>query len=197
MTSEEKREKQRASSAKYRATHPDRVKASKAAFRAANPNYNRAAFAKWKAAHPEMAGVREARFRAAHPERVAQIGAKCRAEHPGTRREWRAANPERVKAMRARWAKAHPEQIRAKGHRRRVLLREGIVETFLDTEIFERDGWTCGICLESIDQQLRYPHSMSVSLDHVVPIAKGGHHTRVNVQAAHFGCNSGKRDQTA
>lgn len=57
------------------------------------------------------------------------------------------------------------------------------------SDIYERDGWRCGICSKKINQDLAYPHQMSVSLDHVIPLSKGGGHLRNNVQAAHLKCN--------
>ena len=39
-------------------------------------------------------------------------------------------------------------------------------------------------------------HPLSRSLDHVVPLSRGGAPlARENLRAAHFGCNSGKRDR--
>lgn len=50
----------------------------------------------------------------------------------------------------------------------------------------------CGICTGGIDQSLSYPHPMSVSLDHIVPLSMGGDDVRENVQAAHLRCNQSK-----
>ena len=58
--------------------------------------------------------------------------------------------------------------------------------------IFERDGWLCQICGEEVDRDLTWPHPRSVSLDHIVALARGGTHTEDNVQCAHLGCNSRK-----
>lgn len=59
-------------------------------------------------------------------------------------------------------------------------------------EIFERDKWICGICGEKIDKTLNYPDKMSATLDHIIPLSKGGTHTRENVQASHGVCNFSK-----
>lgn len=56
-------------------------------------------------------------------------------------------------------------------------------------EVFHRDGWACGICGESVDPTIAWPHPESASLDHVVPMAKGGPHLAGNVQCAHLRCN--------
>lgn len=81
--------------------------------------------------------------------------------------------------------------------RRRARLREAFVEDFTREEIYERDGWICGICEEPIDQSLSYPDPMSASLDHVMPLARGGEHSRANAQAAHLRCNVRKKDSVA
>lgn len=70
-------------------------------------------------------------------------------------------------------------------------------ESFSPRAVFDRDGWVCGICCGSIDPEVRYPDPLSVSLDHVVPLSKGGHHTRANTQAAHLKCNVDKGDSIA
>lgn len=37
---------------------------------------------------------------------------------------------------------------------------------------------------------------MSASVDHIVPLSRGGEHSMANVQCAHLSCNSSKGDQT-
>jgi 5-methylcytosine-specific restriction endonuclease McrA len=56
--------------------------------------------------------------------------------------------------------------------------------------VYRRDGWVCGICREPVDPELESPHLMAASLDHVIPLCRGGTHTYDNVQLAHFLCNS-------
>ncbi len=64
-------------------------------------------------------------------------------------------------------------------------------------EVFERDGWVCGICGQLIDPVLKWPEPRSASLDHVLPLAAGGEHTRANTQAAHLICNIRKGARTS
>ncbi len=35
--------------------------------------------------------------------------------------------------------------------------------------VAQRDGWLCWRCKQPIDPTLRYPHKMSVTLEHVLP----------------------------
>lgn len=57
-------------------------------------------------------------------------------------------------------------------------------------DIYERDNWVCQICGEPVDKYLRWPHPLSASLDHIVPLSKGGQHVESNVQLAHYRCNT-------
>lgn len=86
---------------------------------------------------------------------------------------------------------------RARKHRRRARERAGEAERFSGVEIFQRDGWRCGICHRHVDRRLRHPHQMSASIDHIVPISEGGHHVRRNVQCAHLKCNVAKGTKAA
>lgn len=78
---------------------------------------------------------------------------------------------------------------------RRTRLREAFVEAFDRLEIFERDGWICQICSEPVDRGARFPDPNSPSLDHIIPIARGGKHSRANAQTACLGCNVRKGDR--
>ena len=65
-------------------------------------------------------------------------------------------------------------------------------EHIVRREIFDNCHWLCGICRQPVDKNLKYPHPMSASLDHIIPLSKGGKHSKDNVQLAHFSCNSKK-----
>lgn len=76
-----------------------------------------------------------------------------------------------------------------KGHRGRAH-RYGVEFIwFKDQEIFDRDGWRCGICGGHVDPAVRWPDPWSASLDHIVPMSLGGPHRPDNVQCAHLRCN--------
>lgn len=55
---------------------------------------------------------------------------------------------------------------------------------------------TCGICGHPVDFSLKPPHPMSATIDHIIPIAKGGHPSDIsNLQLAHWTCNRQKSDK--
>ena len=72
---------------------------------------------------------------------------------------------------------------------RRARQRAATVEPFFPSEVYERDGWICQLCDLPIDREAVKPHPLSPSIDHIIPIARGGEHSLRNVQAAHLGCN--------
>jgi 5-methylcytosine-specific restriction endonuclease McrA len=74
-------------------------------------------------------------------------------------------------------------------HARRVRLGDATIESFDPREVYNRDGWVCGLCGEPVDSQIKFPDPMCSSLDHVIPLVAGGEHSRANTQLAHWYCN--------
>lgn len=54
----------------------------------------------------------------------------------------------------------------------------------------------CGICGKPVDKKLKFPHPLSPSIDHIIPVDKGGHPSDIsNLQLAHLTCNRQKSDK--
>lgn len=54
----------------------------------------------------------------------------------------------------------------------------------------------CGICGKPVDFSYKYPHPLSPCVDHIIPVAKGGHPSDLeNLQLAHWTCNRQKSDK--
>lgn len=85
-----------------------------------------------------------------------------------------------------------PRLERDRLRRRRKITRNKAIEKIVDVHIYARDNWVCQICGEHVNEHIEWPDPMSSSLDHIIPISKGGEHIKVNVQLAHLGCNSRK-----
>ena len=88
------------------------------------------------------------------------------------------------------------ERSRGFMHERRARMRNNAWERFNPIDVYERDGWLCGICGDAVDRLAKAPDPLSVSLDHIVPVSLGGPHTRENTRCSHLGCNArrGNRD---
>lgn len=90
---------------------------------------------------------------------------------------------------------AYDEKRRAADQRRRARKRNARVETFTRADLAERDGWHCQLCDEPIDPDIAWPDPLSPSVDHVIPLARGGEHSLANTQLAHLVCNTRKGDK--
>ena len=56
----------------------------------------------------------------------------------------------------------------------------------------------CAICGKPVDFKLKFPHPNSATIDHIIPVSKGGHPSDIdNLQLAHLQCNRAKADKTA
>lgn len=54
----------------------------------------------------------------------------------------------------------------------------------------------CWICGKPVDPALKSPHPLSKTVDHKVPVAKGGHPSAIeNLALAHRACNRAKSDK--
>lgn len=67
---------------------------------------------------------------------------------------------------------------------------------YSDREIFERDDWICQICFVRIDRAVSRTHPDGATIDHVIPLSKGGADEPGNVVAAHWRCNRDKGNRT-
>jgi 5-methylcytosine-specific restriction endonuclease McrA len=60
---------------------------------------------------------------------------------------------------------------------------------------YSRLKMPCGICFQDIDYSLAHPDPMSIVVDHVVPLGRGGADDASNCQPAHRSCNRTKSDR--
>lgn len=92
---------------------------------------------------------------------------------------------------------AWTESRKANYHKRRAQKLTTQVEDLRPIDIYERDIWLCGLCSTPVDPESAWPDPMSPSLDHIVPLSKGGAHTYENTQLAHLTCNVSKGNRVA
>ena len=54
----------------------------------------------------------------------------------------------------------------------------------------------CGICGQPVNKKLKFPHPLSPTVDHIIPVNKGGDPLDIgNMQLAHWICNRQKSDK--
>ena len=63
-------------------------------------------------------------------------------------------------------------------------------------EVILKTQTVCGICGKPVDFSYKYPHPLSPTVDHIIPVSKGGHPSDLaNLQLAHRCCNRQKSDK--
>jgi 5-methylcytosine-specific restriction endonuclease McrA len=113
-----------------------------------------------------------------------RAGTKCCCENHG-QIHWNRKSRAEGRQKNAPW----DERRKAHYHKRRALKLQLPADDIRPGDVYERDGWACNICSEPVDRDLSWPDPMSPSLDHVLPLSLGGHHTMENVALAHLSCN--------
>ena len=180
-------EKCKVKAAKYYAANTEKCKAATDKWCVANPEKCKAHRAKWYTANTERAHGSMAKWNAENPGRKKAIAAKYYAENPEKHKaasaKYYAENPEKAKACMAKWQASHPENRRANDHKRRAQkLKAG--GSFAAAEIkvmLKCQREKCVYCRTDIRE--------SYHIDHVMPLALGGHNGISNIQLVCPRCN--------
>lgn len=113
---------------------------------------------------------------------------------------YRVTNRKRLAESHRQWKAAHPDRIRdlwSQNHnRRRAKIAAVTTEPVSRIAILKRDKWKCQLCGCRTPQRLLGTHEPNApTLDHIIPLAKGGGHSPDNLQCACWTCNTSKRDR--
>jgi 5-methylcytosine-specific restriction endonuclease McrA len=154
----------------------------------------------WAAANAESIAAGQARWYAANRERIranwlAKQTDATRALAVERTRRWMQHNPDRRRENRRKWAKANPEKVAARAQRRRARQQTAPAEMVTLAALLAEQAHTCYLCGSAIDPKRKYPDALSASVDHVIPLSRGGSGLRENLRAAHLGCNVAKGDR--
>lgn len=92
-----------------------------------------------------------------------------------------------------KWFRQQPvRRVQSRLHnRKRHAAKAGVRVELVDPSIvFARDEWTCQLCGRKTPQSLAGSrHRLAPTLDHIVPISRGGEHSYRNCQCACLICN--------
>lgn len=175
---------------------------------------DRAFMRKWRAENPEKNAERRKRE---DPEGRRQRVKRCRDNNPerahalakayrqanreteaARQRKWRQSPYGSIAYKEAcrRWALHNPEAAGEIRVRRAKAEAEGNATPTLIQAKWEASSRTCCLCGESINPDLKSPDPMSLTVEHKVPIARGGRHDIDNIDFAHRVCNSSKGART-
>jgi 5-methylcytosine-specific restriction endonuclease McrA len=152
------------------------------------------------AADPAPTIARTTAYNKANPEKHREAArnsmAKRRREQPEAVREihrrWAAANPEAVAENDRRKREQNPDLYRKIGRKKQATRRARVARAYFEDvdpgKIWVEDGGLCHLCGGQAD-------SANWHLDHIIPLAMSGAHSRQNVAVSHPRCNQSKNDQ--
>ena len=92
------------------------------------------------------------------------------------------AHPEQRQAKSRRYWGRNTTRVRILRERRRFRLLAAFVEDVAVEVLVERDHDRCGICGKAVPVSER-------SVDHILPLSKGGLHSYANTRLTHLRCN--------
>lgn len=142
----------------------------------------------------EEAKQRTADWRAADPERARRTEKERYQRHHDARvaaaRAYREANREKTRETARAYGRAHPDVAWRSDANRRARERAAFVEAVDRAVLYERDGGVCGICRRAVARR-------ESSVDHIIPLSKGGEHSYANTRIAHLTCNLARGNRGA
>jgi 5-methylcytosine-specific restriction endonuclease McrA len=92
----------------------------------------------------------------------------------------------RAQASKPEWYVASRRRARVRRRAKRTVA----TDRYDPIAIATRDRWRCALCGGRIRRGLGYNHPDALTMDHIVPLSKGGEDVASNVQAAHRHCNT-------
>lgn len=172
----------KACNARYRAKHKEEIRLRNAEYRAKNLNKLKLSKALYHTINKE-----------ANNNKAKERYNKNKASYLKTCKAYREANKDKVQSATKAWRIANPERARLLSARKESVRRArkygSKVIKYERQDIYNRDNGICHICDELIDYNLQWPNPLSFSIDHIIPISKGGEDTPYNVSSSHLKCN--------
>jgi HNH endonuclease len=136
---------------------------------------------RWNKNNRDRVNANNRRWEEANREHLSALRRKYRAN-------WSDEKKQSMKEYYRQYAKSHPEIYRENMHNRRAMIREAFVEKVETRILYERDNGICGICGNHVSLT-------DASVDHIVPLSKGGAHSYDNTQISHLSCNQSKNNK--
>ena len=126
--------------------------------------------------------------KAARSEYMAEYRAANKNKLAASAAAWRAANKDKIATQKAAWRAANPDKQAAKRQRRRARKANNGIYTVTDRDIArlkQRHHHECFYCGG-------HHRDSPLTIDHIIPIHRGGRHAIGNLIPACKSCNSSK-----
>jgi 5-methylcytosine-specific restriction endonuclease McrA len=198
FSAEERRERNREAQRKWRLKNPN----YQVEWNRKNPDkvsaYRKATYAKpetkerlfaWRIANPQKVNAARIKADLKDPPKDRQRRYRernldaCRKRAAAYMAEWKKQNPERHKASRRAWEEKNRALLNTYSSSRRSKIC-GTLSSNLVEILMEEQSGKCPYCLLDIREKF--------SLDHYVPLSRGGSHEDDNIQLTCSSCNSRK-----
>lgn len=190
---EKNREKIQKSSKVYRENNIEKVREHSRVWARANPDKVKERKRKWNEANRDHINEQRRLKYQSDLEKMREYSREYyranREKELERHHKHRKFNLERVREQQRIRRKAHPEKMKEYLSRRRAIVRGASAEKIDYQEIYVRDNYTCLLCGEAVEMGKSWPHPRSPSIDHIIPLSKGGTHESINVQLTHLRCN--------
>jgi 5-methylcytosine-specific restriction endonuclease McrA len=174
---EAKRDEIKSKAAAYYEAHRDEAAAYHAERYRANAEAVKARVAARYQADPDKAKAYNAGYYQSHAETIkAQV------------KEYQKDNRETIAVRRSEYRQQRSDIFLYNYAKAHVLSPDQLVERFTRREIWERDGGICYLCGQAVSYEVS-------TIDHEIPLSRGGLHARSNVKIAHRRCNQSKRNK--
>ena len=141
--------------------------------------------AAWRQKRRDHIATYKLEYRSKNAEEISAYDRAYRAQHADRLLE-------EARARAKRWREGNPSKVRIKNDRRRALKMSAFVEDVDVDIVYEAESGACFVCGEGIDRELKFPHPRSLTLEHIVPLARGGTHSYANSSVSHYRCNASK-----
>lgn len=165
-----------------------------------NAAKEKARLKQWRKDNIEKKRKQNAQWAKDNPDKVRASVIKHAERNPGIGKlyqaKWRALHPDKAKEKAIANHKKNPETRRANWFKRRALQLDAFVEKVAFAAVLQRDNGKCQLCGGKVHMNKKSPHPLSPSLDHILPLTKGGKHEQKNVQLAHLRCNISKGNRS-
>ena len=175
LESEEKKEQKREYRRKYREDHREEIRDKGRIYVSKNREKVNANASRYRATHHEKVLDNLRKWHSDHREYDREYAKKYRIEHPEYRQEYRKKHPD----LEYKRVRENNRRSLKKGNGGRITKQDWL-------DILERDGHKC----------LKCGGTDNLTLDHIVPLSRGGRNDKSNAQVLCVKCNSEKFTKT-
>lgn len=136
----------------------------------------------WRIKNPEKVKENNKRHKELNPDYMTNYRANNRERIKETAKKWWARNPSYLKE----WLEKHPHYLAMQSAKYRATLKANGIYEITAFEIYKMYNKPCFYCNATFN----------IQLDHVIPVARTGHHSVGNLVPACKPCNTSKSDST-